>query len=102
MGAKALINAHPKNVLGSKGARRCRVCGEICIYHNLKSLVVKLSLCSFFQPILPPLSANIIWTCAVNVSGREPSTSDSSRLVDCFCEWVELLIVFLLCFSQYN
>lgn len=27
MGAKALINAHPKNVLGSKGARRCRVCG---------------------------------------------------------------------------
>lgn len=27
MGAKALINSHPKNVLGSKGARRCRVCG---------------------------------------------------------------------------
>ena len=32
MGAKALINAHPKNVLGSKGARRCRVCGTSSIY----------------------------------------------------------------------
>ena len=28
MGAKSLLNAHPKKVLGSKGARRCRVCGE--------------------------------------------------------------------------
>jgi ribosomal protein S14 len=28
MGGKALLNSHPKQVLGSKGARRCRVCGE--------------------------------------------------------------------------
>eukprot|EP01038_Epipyxis_sp_PR26KG_P004691 gene4691-6588_t len=28
MGGKDLINSHPKNVLGSKGARRCRVCAN--------------------------------------------------------------------------
>ena len=28
MGAKALINCHPKTPNGSKGARRCRVCGN--------------------------------------------------------------------------
>lgn len=30
MGAKALLNAHPKNPLGSKGARACRVCSSNC------------------------------------------------------------------------
>lgn len=29
MGGKALINSHPKSISGSKGARRCRVCGRI-------------------------------------------------------------------------
>lgn len=24
------MNAHPKSVLGSKGARKCRVCGNQC------------------------------------------------------------------------
>jgi small subunit ribosomal protein S29e len=28
MGAKALLNSHPKSELGSKGARRCRCCGN--------------------------------------------------------------------------
>jgi ribosomal protein S14 len=31
MGAKALSNAHPKKFYGSKGARRCRVCGEFWV-----------------------------------------------------------------------
>ena len=30
MGGKSLLNAHPKSVLGSKGARKCRVCGNQC------------------------------------------------------------------------
>ena len=30
MGAKSLLNAHPKKPLGSKGARRCRVCANQC------------------------------------------------------------------------
>jgi small subunit ribosomal protein S29e len=28
MGAKSLINSHPKHAMGSKGARRCRVCAN--------------------------------------------------------------------------
>ena len=28
MGGKSLLNSHPKKVLGSKGARLCRVCGK--------------------------------------------------------------------------
>ena len=28
MGSKSLLNAHPKNEIGSKGARRCRVCNN--------------------------------------------------------------------------
>lgn len=29
MGGKSLLNSHPKKVLGSKGARTCRVCGKL-------------------------------------------------------------------------
>lgn len=29
MGGKALLNTHPKKENGSKGARRCRVCGKL-------------------------------------------------------------------------
>ncbi len=28
MGGKALLNSHPKAPLGSKGARKCRVCAN--------------------------------------------------------------------------
>eukprot|EP01035_Chromulina_nebulosa_P035361 gene35361-47516_t len=28
MGAKSLLNSHPKSESGSKGARRCRVCAN--------------------------------------------------------------------------
>ncbi len=28
MGAKSMINCHPKPANGSKGGRRCRVCGK--------------------------------------------------------------------------
>ena len=41
MGAKALSNAHPKKFYGSKGARRCRVCGKYT-----GSSLIKSFLCS--------------------------------------------------------
>ena len=30
MPAKALINSHPKKLLGSRGARKCKVCASQC------------------------------------------------------------------------
>ena len=35
MGAKALSNCHPKKFYGSKGARRCRVCGKLCCCNDV-------------------------------------------------------------------
>ena len=76
MGAKALINAHPKNVLGSKGARRCRVCGtsntrDVFFSFLMPILTFYCFVCFIVQPIRVPLSANIIYTCADNVFGNE-------------------------------
>lgn len=58
MGAKSLLNAHPKNVLGSKGARRCRVCGIVLLFITFRKLSiqyfgirvenVKITTCVFF------------------------------------------------------
>lgn len=44
MGSKALLNSHPKSESGSKGARKCRVCGkfllpaDVCITIRVSSL----------------------------------------------------------------
>ncbi len=35
MGAQALLNSHPKNPLGSKGGRKCKVC------NNQKAIIRK-------------------------------------------------------------
>jgi ribosomal protein S14 len=61
MGAKALINAHPKNVLGSKGARRCRVCGTTLswIFDDIVSFISKfLSNLIFLSYLYLRFSAN--------------------------------------------
>ena len=54
MGAKALINAHPKNVLGSKGARRCRVCGTKLLLDFTMIFLLSVSV----KPNLPMISSH--------------------------------------------
>jgi small subunit ribosomal protein S29e len=43
MGGKNLLNAHPKNFLGSKGARRCRVCGKFHLICSSTLFIFSLS-----------------------------------------------------------
>jgi hypothetical protein len=42
MGAKALLNAHPKSPSGAKGGRRCRVCGMMYSYDYNQYLIYSI------------------------------------------------------------
>lgn len=46
--AKALLNSHPKSLLGSKGARRCRVCGMYIIFYKINSFIYLFLFFFFF------------------------------------------------------
>lgn len=82
MGGKALLNSHPKQMLGSKGARRCRVCGKLShvkYIYSFRNVLIFVFFVS--QPISVLSSESTTLICAVSASEREPLILDSLRLV---------------------